>query len=383
MSQFSKSGPDAPAGEASQPADENPPILKMFEREDWTLFRTVEGLCQRAGVSAARLRRLVLKELADNGLDTGASITVGEGADADHFFVEDQGPGIDGPPEEVAALFSIRRPMRSAKLLRRPQRGALGNGLRVVAGVVLASSGSLIVTTRNQRIVLQPKSDGSTAVVKVSKAKQLIGTRVEISFGPAVPSDSQTLYWAGIARRLASAGENYKGLTSAYWYDAAQFHELLLASTQPVRTLVAQLDGCSGATAGEIIDAVGLSRTVCKDVSCAQATALLNEVRDLTRSVSVNRLGCLGRAASPGYWYAIERGHARIGGSEPQAEIPFVVEVWATKQSHKSEANGISVNINRTPSTGEMSIYRDGDKRASTIAARPHQRRAAISSSSM
>ena len=156
-----------------------------------------------------------------------------------------------------------------------------------------------------------------------------------------------------------------------------------------MRTLVAQLDGCSGATAGEIIDAVGLSRTVCKDVSRAQATALLNEVRDWTRSVSVNRLGCLGRPAFPGYWYAIERGHARIGGSEPQAEIPFVVEVWATKQSHKSEANGISVNINRTPSTGETSIYRDGDKRLSivgsglTIAARPHQRRAAISSSSM
>ncbi len=61
---------------SSQPADQNPPILKMFEREDWTLFRTVEGLQQRAGVSAERLRRLVLKELADNGLDTGGSITV-------------------------------------------------------------------------------------------------------------------------------------------------------------------------------------------------------------------------------------------------------------------------------------------------------------------
>ena len=33
----------------------------------------------------------------------------------------------------------------------------------------------------------------------------------------------------------------------------------------------------------------------------------------------------------------------------------------------KSEANGISVNINRTPSTGETSIYRDGDKRLSIV----------------
>jgi hypothetical protein len=54
----------------SQPPDQNPPISKMFEREDWTLFHTVEGLCQRAGVPAKWLRRLVMKELADNGLDT-------------------------------------------------------------------------------------------------------------------------------------------------------------------------------------------------------------------------------------------------------------------------------------------------------------------------
>ena len=46
------------------------PNLK-FERADWTLFRTVEGLQQKAGVPASKLRRLVLKELADNALDTG------------------------------------------------------------------------------------------------------------------------------------------------------------------------------------------------------------------------------------------------------------------------------------------------------------------------
>ena len=49
----------------------------MFEREDWTLFRTVEGLQQKAGVPANLLRRLVLKELGDNALDTGASIKFG------------------------------------------------------------------------------------------------------------------------------------------------------------------------------------------------------------------------------------------------------------------------------------------------------------------
>ena len=54
-------------------ADEKPPILKMAERHDWALFRSVEGLQPEGGRSDGRLRRLVLKELADNALDTGAA----------------------------------------------------------------------------------------------------------------------------------------------------------------------------------------------------------------------------------------------------------------------------------------------------------------------
>jgi hypothetical protein len=60
-----------PPKQASLTDTQNPKILK-FERADWTLFRTVEGLQQKAGVTAKLLRRLVLKELGDNALDTGA-----------------------------------------------------------------------------------------------------------------------------------------------------------------------------------------------------------------------------------------------------------------------------------------------------------------------
>ena len=101
----------------------------MFEREDWTSFRTVEGLQQKAGVPQNKLRRLVLKELTDNALDTGASVRIGLLPDGGHF-IEDKGGGIEGGPEEIARLFSINRPMLSTKLLRLPTRGALGNGLR-------------------------------------------------------------------------------------------------------------------------------------------------------------------------------------------------------------------------------------------------------------
>jgi hypothetical protein len=116
------------------------PNLK-FEREDWTSFRHIEGLTQKAGVSADILSRLVLKEI-NNALDVGADLVeVGELPQRRGYFVEDNGRGIDGTPEEIARLFSIRRPMVSTKYIRRPTRGALGNGLRVVAGAVLASAG--------------------------------------------------------------------------------------------------------------------------------------------------------------------------------------------------------------------------------------------------
>ena len=130
-----------------------------FEREDWTLFRTVEGLQQKAGVAAEPAPRLVLKELDDNALDTETACR-SRAPQRRTPSSSGRGPGIDGEPEEIAALFSIRRPMRSSKLLRLPQRGALGNGLRVVAGAVLASGGALVVDTRNRRLALRPQHDG-------------------------------------------------------------------------------------------------------------------------------------------------------------------------------------------------------------------------------
>src|SRR4051812_33874509 len=109
----------------------------MYTREDWTLFRTLATLGQKAGVATATIPALVAKELADNALDATGGCRVGL-LGKDGFFVEDDGGedggGIPGDDAAVAALFSISRPLTSSKLLRMPTRGALGNGLRVVAG---------------------------------------------------------------------------------------------------------------------------------------------------------------------------------------------------------------------------------------------------------
>jgi hypothetical protein len=358
---------EQPASDTSLDAHENEPNLKMAERHDWALFRSVEGLCQKAGVADVLLRRLVLKEIVDNALDTGKAVRFGlidPENDLDRFFVEDDGPGLDGSPEEIASLFSIRRPMRSSKLLRLPQRGALGNGLRVVAGAVLASEGSLVVITRNKRIELRPKADGTTAVIKVSAVNHRRGTRIEIGFDPSLPNEPDHPFaWARAAGEIAYHGEGYDGRSSPFWYDPVQFHELILAhGSQPLRGLIASLDGCTGGKAGEIIAAAGLDRTTCENVTRQQATKLLKIAHDHARPVNPERLGYVGRDAYAGTYYAIERGVGRFGSAAPLAEIPFVVEAWARKTSDKGNNIKLNMLVNRTPVTGEISANRSADK---------------------
>ena len=76
----------------------------------------------------------ILKELVDNALDKGANARIDHQDGA--WVVSDDGPGLD--PTEVVRLFAVNRPLLSSKLKRLPLRGMLGNGLRVVAGAVVA-----------------------------------------------------------------------------------------------------------------------------------------------------------------------------------------------------------------------------------------------------
>ena len=109
------------------------PSNLQVHRPDTTLFATLHGLQMQSGVTVPTLRRLVLKELTDNALDAGDDVgrpgAAIEKLDRHRYRIEDQGDGIRGTPEQLAALFALDRPMISGKFWRRPERGALGNGL--------------------------------------------------------------------------------------------------------------------------------------------------------------------------------------------------------------------------------------------------------------
>ena len=134
-----------------------------------------------------------------------------------------------------------------------------------------------------------------------------------------------------------------------------QFHELLSASgTAPVRELVANLDGCTGGRAGEITAEARLGRVACGNVSRKQAEHLLAVARSNAKQVTPKRLGAIGPELFPHYAYAMSSGEASFG-TEPFAEIPYLVEAWAEER----EDMQLMVCVNRTPVTGSIDPARD------------------------
>ncbi|MGG1669761.1 ATP-binding protein [Paenibacillus sp. NRS-1783] len=172
--------------------------MDLITTQDWTKFRNLETLPQKAGVSRDKLGLLVAKELADNALDHCGHCEVGY-VEPNGFYVKDQGQGIN--PELLPKLFSINRPFLSSKILRMPTRGALGNGLRVVSGAVIASGGSLCVSTRGQRYQIHFQADGTSTAKQVGDSPHT-GTKIEIQFGDSLTPD---LHWAELAILIIKA----------------------------------------------------------------------------------------------------------------------------------------------------------------------------------
>lgn len=340
----------------SQPDSQEPPNFK-FERTDWTAFRSIDTLPQKAGVPASLLRRLVLKELVDNALDAGGAVVRLSQDGPDSYVITDNGTGIEGTADEIAHLFSVIRPSISSKQWRLPTRGALGNGIRVAVGAVLVSDGGLVVTTRNRRHDLTPRDDGGTDV-QTTEVDFPLGTRIDITFGAAVPYDDNAMVWAQRAIRMtAGADPSYTGKTSPYWYDADAMYELLQgAGDRPVRDLVANLDGCSGAKAGKIAaDFLGMK---CGELTRDQAIALLGVARFNAKPVRPERLGGIGKAHHLPEAYTKKTGTFVVGGRSPKAELPFVVEAWA-RPLPAGQRSTAAVCVNRTPVADKVKVGRE------------------------
>ena len=296
----------------------------------------------------------MLKEIADNGLDAGAVVEVGELPKGRGYFVDDDGPGIDGTPEEIARLFSIRRSMMSSKYLRRPTRGAVGNGLRVVAGAVLASEGTLTAITRNRRIELLPEwRDGSTTVVSVKSVKRPVGTRVEIGFGPVSPammtcsSGRGGLPHVGIRVEAIPARPGHGGTT----YRRSTSSLTPAATGQCAKWSPSLRRRCQGWRD--------------RRHGWPQPCHLLQHQPRTGPQTPAGRLRlcqagepeaprrCRPRRLLPEAAYACVYG---VGDEVPIDNIPFVVEAWASPNI--DDHTTLAAYVNRTPVTGNIGAVR-------------------------
>src|SRR5262249_6339400 len=126
---------------------------------------------------------------------------------------------------------------------------------------------------------------------------------------------------------------------------------LYAGGTRPVRELVANLDGCSGAKAGETVTQAGLARAICESATREQADKLLDVARENAKPVKPSRLIGVG----PDGWhkYTCQRGTAHHGLN---THIPYLVEAWARPAATRTT---LQVCVNRTPVTADVKAYRD------------------------
>src|SRR5260221_8256216 len=302
--------------------------------------------------------------------------------DDEHTYtVIDSGRGFSDTPEELGYRFSIAKVMVPSKQWRRPTRGCVGNGLRVIVASVATGRGRIIVKTRNQAVTLRPRLDGSTAIEEVTPIEWPIGSAITIQIDRNYRAHGETLAWAQLAISLAqNSGAAFNRKPHPLWFDADHLALNMLAAIGADRTLawfVSQLDRCSSREVGQQVTAKFGKGRLGRDVSKEEAAELLRLLQYLAAApIKPKQLGPMGRAA----WkheqltdgYTCEEGSFETGRHEPHGAIPFLVEAWAATCATPAETNDddvyqvdiIGLTINRSPAIISFHSSREGRSRA-------------------
>jgi len=119
-----------------------------------------------------------------------------------------------------------------------------------------------------------------------------------------------------------------------------------------VRELIAQFDGCTGRKAGII--ALNYIKTPAAALGFNETEGLLGELRAQVKNVNPERLGRIGQLDNwKGYCKSAGVFKVRSMKGIQEAEIPFVLEVYATL----TDTPYLTVLLNKSPVTGEVNIY--------------------------
>ncbi|MGD0885900.1 MAG: hypothetical protein ABSA46_13705 [Thermodesulfovibrionales bacterium] len=327
--------------------------MEYNETEDWHQFRSMYTLPIRAGVSRDKIGKLVAKETVDNGLDSGGQCRIGYLREG--FFVEDDSTGIDGTDEDIASLYSMRRGLRTTKMWRLPKRGALGNGLRVLAGAVCATNGTLLVSTRGRSLRLTPEYDDG--ITKHESLGPWCGkrTRVEVTL-PGLDEKSM-LSWAE-ETILMSNGKDFDGCTSPWWYCSESFRALVDSS--PCSLVLSDFVKKFGVQEDKkaLRLAFRFSNKKLKELTETECEELLSELRRLQKPVKPKVLleyGAVLHDSNHSYYEGSSTYIIKPVRGRHEAHIPFAVQVWGEKCSAEDDLS-VKFFVNKTVIAGNASI---------------------------
>lgn len=335
----------------------------LFVQPDWQLFANINTLPQQAGVSRHLLPRLVAKELMDNALDSGAKAEMEhlqEDLFKDVIIVRDEGAGIAGTDEEIAALFSIKRPLTSSKRLRLPSRGALGNGLRVVVATVYCNNGELTVSTRGRTLKIIPLDDGNSNFERIGTYEGK-GTEIRISI-PDNFFGENILEWALLTLEI-NQGEKYEGKTHPHWYDSDSFYSLLQTAPldTPLVTLLVYFEKINSGKAKKIVAEFAKKfyatdtkkQFLSNELSREETDFILEELRRNVKEIPPKKLGEVGLLKGFGgyqkefYFFELFTTKGKFN-----AKIPAVVEAFVKYE----ESSKCCFFVNKTPITGTVDL---------------------------
>ena len=338
----------------------------LFKQHDWQLFTNINTLPQKAGVERSKILILVAKELTDNALDTGTKVHVNyvknkEGLTrGGHFFVRDNGVGIAGDNEHIARLFSINRELMSTKRLRLPYRGALGNGLRVVAGAMFSLGGYINVTTRGRTLKIKPSTNGHTtfdllkaynpaSITGLKEEDFTKGTLIEFCTTSKEYDELGSLVWANRSVYI-NHGTLYSGQTSPFWYDSDSFHSLLETCGDgiSVEEFISNFDGCSGVK-GKKITTAYLGRNA-NSLSFEESEQLLQGALASAKVVTHQRIGIVGKLPISLAYHKLKTTITLDAAKgRYNATLPVVVEMWAVPKKM-----GSYLFVNKTITTATI-----------------------------
>ena len=349
-------------------------MMDLFTREDWRLFTSFSTLPQKAGVAREDLDRVVLKELVDNALDAGDRCGLLEDWEG---FVDVRSYGKGMSRETIERVYSVNRPLVSSKLLRKPTRGALGNGLRVVSGAVISTNGELYVTSRGKVYEVLWNDDGIayTRFIEDEFDEDLTSVRIRLGHWKD-GFDESWLDWSYYTLLMADTetSKAFVGKTHALWYDSESFYTLCQSFEGSMLDLMTKFRGITKATLLEFFDLDELG-VFTKELSLNQADAVLSMLRKLNGK-EVKSVGLAGADVFK-YRYDFEdMGYCDYVYGKSQftlsidsfmgkhcAELPVTLEVWVSASDDKSLSSDVLLYVNKTYVTGDVSVV---DKKEGT-----------------